>query len=95
MSKKIILLIALLFIITGCNDKKKEQLFEQYATDYYNNYMSDLSGLDVAIIDLNMLKKTQKYDLSKFKKCDDKSLVKINLSDDEIKNYEFDLICHK
>lgn len=103
---KKILFIALgsvsLFAITGC-DKTADQeaAMKKYATDYYNTYMSNVKGLDIAEVTLGMLKDLnekdlENYDLADLKGCKDETSVKMTLDkNNKITKYEYNLKCKK
>lgn len=102
--KKIGLFLGLigLFLVSGCDKTEDYQaLMKEYGTDYYNTYMSNVKGLDIAEVTLGMLrdindKGLKDYDLSKLEKCKDETMVKMTLTDDnKIKKYEFELKCQK
>lgn len=100
MKKNLILLLGLsLLILVGCGNKDKYQdIMKEYATDYYEKYMKDIT-MNEYVITLDMLenaneKVNSNYDLSKLDKCEDTSSVTITLSNDEYK-YSYDLKCEK
>ena len=91
-----------LLLISGCdNTAGQKKLLKKYGTDYYNTYMSNVKGLDIAEVNLGMLrdlneKNIENYDLKKFKNCKDETVVKMTLSDDnKIEKYEYELKCSK
>ena len=100
--KKILILTLLVFCLSGCvkkNEINYEKEFETLATSYYTKYQKGM-GLDIAEVYLIDLKEANElmgdnFDLSKVKKCDDDSVVKIYLKSGtiQIEKYEFDLKC--
>ena len=96
----LVIIILLVVIVTmGPSKHKQEEIMKDYATDYYNTYMKKVKGLDIAEVNLDMLKKVNEqdlkdYDLKKLKGCKDTSVVKMHLSkENKITKYEFDLKC--
>ncbi len=93
----IVLLVILLIPVVGCGKKgfsKEEKIMKEYATDYYEKYMS-LIKLESYDIDISMLEQTNQlketnYDLDKLKKCQKDSYVTIKVEKEE-KKYEFHL----
>lgn len=92
--KKILLILPLLFI-TGCVNK--EQVFEDYAKEYYENHMKMVNNIDSATITLEDLRSASDedgYDLSVLKKCKDTSKVMFDLDDlKSIKTIKIELDC--
>ncbi|MEG0026486.1 MAG: hypothetical protein RR847_05395 [Bacilli bacterium] len=106
MIKKGMILITLSIIvlcITGCDKTAKyQELMKEYGTDYYNTYMRDIKGLDIAEVSIAMLKDLnnkdlEHYDLSKLKDCDSKTSVKMILDKktNKIKKYDYNLKCKR
>lgn len=102
--KKIGLILGLfgLVLVSGCDKTEDYQaLMKKYGTDYYNTYMSNVKGLDIAEVTLGMMrdlnkKGLEKYDLSDLEKCKDETVVKMTLTEDnKIKKYEYELKCQK
>ena len=97
MKKYIVLLILVLFTLTGC-DNKQEKVMKEYATDYYNNYIIKISGVNEYTVTISMLENINeiangKYDLSKLSKCKTSSSVNIVMENDKIKEYKYNLDC--
>ncbi|MEG0826411.1 MAG: hypothetical protein RR404_02955 [Bacilli bacterium] len=100
--KKIVIILIISILLTGCGKikpKTLEQQLETMATDYYSKYMIN-NGLDVAIVSLKELKEanetmSETYDLSKFSQCDLSTKVKITIKKgtNQIENYKFELNC--
>lgn len=92
--KKILLILSLLFI-TGCVNK--EQVFEDYAKEYYDNHMKMVDNIDSATITLDDLRNASDedgYDLSTLKKCKDTSKITFDLDNlKSIKNIKIELDC--
>ncbi|MDD2434886.1 MAG: hypothetical protein PHO63_01385 [Bacilli bacterium] len=94
----VILLVILSFLLIGCvkdNLDKEEKYLKEYATDYYNKFMT--SKLDSYEITISMLEESNKtdqtdYDLSKLKSCKNDSYVTITIENEE-KIYDFKLNC--
>ncbi len=88
------------FLISGCNKTEKyQELMKKYGTDYYNTYMKNVKGLDVAEVTLGMMrdlneKKLENYDLKKLKNCKDETVVKMTLDkNNKITKFDYDLKC--
>lgn len=93
MKKYLFIVIALLFV-TGCGSKNSyEETMKEYAKDYYENYMVYNENVKPEI-NIEMLDKANKYDMGKLSKCDKNSYVDLEVSNKEVANYEFHMICH-
>ncbi len=98
--KKGIIFLGCLFLLAGC-ESSNEKLMKEYATDYYNTYMKNVTGLSEARITLENLKNVnkqegkEKYDLKKLEKCSDESYVSLILVEgkNEIDTIETHLEC--
>ena len=56
--KTLLILLAGCLFLTGCNkDNKRKTQLKNAGTDYYQTYMSGVSGIDKADVTLDMLKK--------------------------------------
>ena len=91
-----------LFNVTGCDKQEKQkELLKEYGTDYYNTYMSEVKGLDIAEVTLGMLKDLndkdlENYDLTDLEDCEDETSVKMTLDENnKITKYEYNLKCNK
>lgn len=94
--KKIIILIIPIIILTGCT--KKEQTFEKYAREYYENYMKMVNNVDSVTITLEDLKNAKDedgYDLKTLEKCDGSSKITFNINKEtkKIENKKIDIKC--
>jgi len=90
--KKILILLLCLFIV-GCG-RNEEQIMEDLATKFYENYQKinvTLTNPTVSIADL----KEADYDVSRLRNCTDSSYTEliINLSTREIESFIHNLDC--
>ncbi len=97
MKKSIVLLIIVLFVVSGCNKiAKYEKIMRDYGKDYYEKYMIKNDDIDEYIVSIEMLEAVNndsKYDLTKLDKCKKTSSISIVVSNGEIKEYKFSLNC--
>ena len=102
----IMLLIFISCFMVGCGDSKEEKLakyeevMEDYSTDYFDNYVSGVAGLNVLEVSISMLENANSvggsnYDLAALKECDKTSKTLLYLTDDgvAIAKYEHNLDC--
>ena len=96
--KKVILLLILVIVMTGCQNKKKLESEMKKATNiYYEKYIyNQVTGLDTLEITLGDLRelKSSKIDLSKLDKCSDDTKVSADIKNNKIVNYDISLKCH-
>ena len=99
--KKLLFMIFCLSIIilSGCGkeDKYKKKM-QEYATDYYERYMTTVD-MDEYVITIDMLKNANEkvnsnYDLTVLDKCNNKSSVSI-ITTEKGYEYKFNLKCEK
>ena len=88
MKKIIILALPILALTIGC--EKKEQIFEKYAVNYYENHMKMIENVDSVTITLEDLKNASsedEYNLKSLEKCENSSKITFDI-DKETKNLE-------
>jgi hypothetical protein len=103
MKKIFIILIMLVFLITGCKKKENyELLLSGYAQIYYDTFVKDYinptpDNFEVTVERL-LFAKSQKnidYDLEKLHKCTEDSKVVITFDEEgEIMGYLYDISCN-
>ena len=100
--KKLILILTLLFIFTGCSKRENnyEEIMKEYATEHFNLHMSGSEFLIDPNISLSDLKNAvalmgDKYDLTKLSNCKNTSYVTLilNKETNQIIDYKFYLEC--
>lgn len=102
MKKKtlLILLVGCLFL-TGCNkDNKRKTQLKNAGTDYYQTYMSGVSGINKAEVTLEMLKKAnssgdKEYKLKSLDDCDGSTKITFTIEKNEITGEEYEIKCKK
>ena len=100
MKKNLLMIFCLtMILLSGCGKQNKyKEKMQEYATDYYEKYMS-IIDMDEYIITINMLKNANEkvnsnYDLTMLDKCNNKSSVTI-ITTEKGYEYKFNLKCEK
>jgi uncharacterized lipoprotein len=97
--RKLIILLVVTMMLTGCSSesKQKKQL-EKAGRDYYEKYMSSLTGINEAQISLDMIKKVNEeknagYKISALKQCDDSTQILFTIEKGKIADIKYELNC--
>ena len=93
--KKLLLVIPII-MLTGC--ATKEQLFEQYAENYYENHMKMVNNINQVVVTLDDLlnaSSEDEYDMRRLNKCQKTSKVTLNIdkTTKEITSKKVELKC--
>ena len=99
--KKLLLVLATLIFLVGCNNQKKyEEAMKDYAISFYNAYQKGQEGLTNPTISIKQLKAANEYentnyDLSKLEKCKDESYIELIINQDtkEIMDIKYYMQC--
>lgn len=95
MKKRLIILLFVLVLLCGCQNKSKaEKNLKLVTNSYYEKYVSGhVVGLDTLEITLGELRelKDKDLDLSSLKKYDDDTKVSAKIKNDKIVDYEINL----
>ncbi len=99
--KKILLVLASLVFLVGCNNQKKyEEAMKEYATQFYNAHQKGQEGLTNPTISIKQLKEAVElvgddYDLTKLEKCTEDSYVELIIDDTtkDVKEVKYYLEC--
>ena len=99
--KTLLILLAGCLFLTGCNkDNKRKTQLKNAGTDYYQTYMSGVSGIDKADVTLYMLKKAnnsgnKEYKLKSLEGCKGSTKITFTIEKNKITGEEYELKCEK
>jgi len=93
------IVIAIIFKLNSVSDEDREKALITAGKEYYEKYMSRVTGLNEAEITVAMLQNAidqndDDYDLSLLDKCDSDTKVLLTLEDGKITDETVELICN-